>query len=288
VVGVRPILLPLLEHGARRAIQRRGGTTARHASVAGRIHVYDTPGTGAAPPIVLLHGISATGASFAPLIEQLRPHARRVIALDFPGHGYSDPPRATLTPELLVEATGEVLGRLVREPYVVAGNSLGGAVAVHHAIAHPDRVRALVLLSPGGAASSDAEWDALRATFDIRSRRDALAFVARVQDHPPWLVRLVAHELVARTQRPAVRDLLATTTPAHAIDPVALRALAQPILLWWGRSERLLPASHLAWWQAHLPRHAIVEQPDGIGHCPHLDAPGRVAARIAQFAQLSN
>src|SRR5262249_28039667 len=67
VVGVRPILLPLLEHGARRSIQRSGGTTARHPSAAGRLHIYDIPGTGHAPPTVLLHGITATAVSFAPL-----------------------------------------------------------------------------------------------------------------------------------------------------------------------------------------------------------------------------
>lgn len=282
---MQPILFPLLERSARRAIRRTGATTSRQPSAAGRIHVYDAPGTGSAPPIVLLHGISATATSFAPLIRRLRPHTRRVIALDFPGHGFSDAPSATLTPELLVDATGEVLAGLVRQPYVIAGNSLGGAVAIRHALAHPDRVRALVLLSPGGAASSDAEWDELRATFDINSRRQALAFIARIQDHPPRLAPLVAHELVALTHRPAVRDLLATTTPAHAIEPAALAALPHPILLWWGRSERIFPASHLAWWQAHLPRHAIVEQPDGIGHCPHLDDPTRVAERIATFVR---
>src|SRR5258706_14610249 len=106
---MQPILFPLLERSTRRAMRKRGTATAWYPSAAGRVHVYDAPGTGDAPPIVLLHGISATASSFAPLISRLRPHTRRVIALDFPGHGFSDPPRATLTPELLVDATGEVL-----------------------------------------------------------------------------------------------------------------------------------------------------------------------------------
>jgi pimeloyl-ACP methyl ester carboxylesterase len=278
-----PIFLPLLEHGTRRALRRNGVGSRHHATRVGRVHVYDAPGTGTAPTIVLMHGISATAASFAPVIARLRGHARRVIAVDFPGHGFSDPSTTTLTPDLLVDAVGDVLTSLTSEPHVLVGNSLGGAVATHLAIRHPERTRALVLLSPAGAASSDSEWNALRAAFRLTSRRDALAFIARVQDNPPWLAQLVAHELVARTRRPAVRDLLDTTTPEHWIQRGELATLRMPILLWWGRSERLLPASHLAWWQANLPHHAIVEQPDGIGHCPHLDAPSRVADRIAAF-----
>jgi pimeloyl-ACP methyl ester carboxylesterase len=56
-----------------------------------------------------------------------------------------------------------------------------------------------------------------------------------------------------------------------------------PILFWWGRSERLLPGSHLAWWKEHLPAHAVFERPEGVGHCPQLDAPARLADRIASF-----
>ena len=276
-------VLPLLERGIRYGLRRSGVTTRFLATPLGRLHVYDAPGTGRGT-VVLLHGISATAAPFAPLIARLRRDAARVIALDLPGHGFSDPTRVPLTPDLLFDTMTAAIDELTRgEPITVVGNSLGGLVAVRQAIARPASVASLVLLSPGGAETSDAEWQALQASFRITSRREALAFVARVQDRPPLIARLVAHELVDRTKQPAVRDLLETTNPVGTIPAADLRALRMPILLWWGRSERLLPASHLAWWRTNLPPHAVIEEPDGIGHCPHLDDPARVAARVAAF-----
>ena len=147
------------------------------------------------------------------------------------------------------------------EPCVLIGNSLGGAVAAEYAIRRPEQVQALVLLSPAGAASSPEELDELRRAFDLGNRRDALAFLARVQHRAPPAMRLVAHDLPHLMRRRAVRDVLASATTAGSIDPAALARLPMPILLWWGSSERILPASHLAWYRRNLPAHAVIERP---------------------------
>lgn len=281
------ILVPFIERRVRRALERRGAVTSMLRTSLGRVHVYDVPGRGALPTAVLLHGLSASAVQFAPMLARLRARTRRVVALDYPGHGFSDDPATTLTPERLLEATRELLDAVVgEEPAVLVGNSLGGAVAVDYAIARRDdlrrRLAALVLLSPGGAAFSDREWDDVRDAFAVTSRRRAIAFMNRVHHETPLVARLVAHELPALMRRRGVRELVATAKD-RVLPGEELRALTVPILMWWGRSERLLPSSHLAWWRAHLPAHAVVEQPDGIGHCPHLDAPGVVAERIASF-----
>ena len=277
------MVLPLLERGMRFGLRRSGVATTYLSTPLGRLHVYDAPGTGRGT-IVLLHGISATAAPFAPLIGRLRPDFARVIAIDLPGHGFSDATRVPLTPELLFDTMTAAIDELARgERITIVGNSLGGLVAARYAIRRPATVAGLILLSPAGAESSDAEWQALQASFRITSRREALAFVSRVSHRPPLISKLIAHELVGKTKQPAVRDLLETTTPDHALPGAELRALPMPVLLWWGKSERLLPASHLAWWRANLPPHAVIEEPDGIGHCPHLDAPARVASRIVSF-----
>ena len=57
-----------------------------------------------------------------------------------------------------------------------------------------------------------------------------------------------------------------------------------PTLLVWGRAERILPASGLAFFRAHLPPHARIEEPERCGHSPHLDRPAWLARTLVDFA----
>jgi pimeloyl-ACP methyl ester carboxylesterase len=212
---------------------------------------------------------------------------RRIVAPDYPGHGFSPPAHATLTAAALFDSVTNALDAVLgdEEPAVLVGNSLGGAIALHYASVRPERVRGLVLLSPGGAQSTDEDWRAIKAAFDLRSRADALAFLDRVYHRRPWVSSLVAHELKSSLVRPAVRELLASVTNDDFIAPEALIALKMPILLVWGRSERLFPDAHLEYFTKHLPKHAVVERPEGFGHCPHIDAPRDVVARVLAFSR---
>jgi pimeloyl-ACP methyl ester carboxylesterase len=283
---MRPVLIPLAERLGRRALRRRGVTTRWIQTPSGRVHVYDAPGRGSLPTTVLLHGIGSNATPFGPVLARLQRHVRRVIAPDYPGHGFSPTPDGTLTPEVLFDSLTQVLDQTVGEPAVIVGNSLGGALALHYAIAQPDRVRALVLVSPAGARATDDEWRALKDAFEFTSRAGALGFLDRVYHRTPWLAHVVAHELPAAIGRRAVRDLLASAGNDHSPSPEELAALPMPVLLVWGRSERLLPDTHLAYFVKHLPKHAVVERPEGFGHCPHVDAPEALASRIVEIAKL--
>lgn len=281
---MRPILIPLMGRAIHRGLVRRDVASSLMPTPLGRVHVYDAPGRGTAPTIVLLHGLSATAGSYAGMIARMRRRARRVVAPDFPGHGRSDDPTGELTPDRLFDTMTELLDQLLGdEPCVLVGNSLGGAVAVEYAIRRPDRVRALILLSPAGARASADELDEVRRAFDVVTRRDALAFLDRVHHRTPPVLRMLAHEMPALFRRRAVRELLAATTTDDGVDPAALGRLAMPILVWWGGSERILPASHLAWYREHLPQHAVIERPSAVGHCPQLDDLAGLDARIGAF-----
>ncbi len=283
---MRPILIPLAERLGRRVLRRQGIASRYLPTAEGRVHVFEGRGLGDLPTIVLLHGISSTGLAFAALLKRLLPHAGRVIAPDYPGHGFSDEPTSRLTPKQLFSTMSHVIGELAPEDVILIGNSLGGAVALSHAIARPDHVKALVLLSPAGAHATDDEWSGLRNVFDLTTRADALALLDRIYHETPWPMRMLAHEMPATLSRRTVRDLLASASNADAFTPEALRSLSMPILFFWGRSERLLPDTFLAWFKQHLPPHAVIDEPEGFGHCPHFDSPARLAKRVTEF--LSN
>jgi pimeloyl-ACP methyl ester carboxylesterase len=248
----------------------------------GPVHSYDVPGRGSLAPMVLLHGLGASATSFGPMMGRLQPHVRRLVAPDYPGHGFSGEADGLVTPPALFEAMTAALDALVAEPAVLVGNSLGGAVAMHYAMSRLERVRALVLLSPAGARFTREEWRTFLASIHMRSRADALACLSNVYHRVPRAARLVAHEIPAATMmRRAVREILAGASIDGIYAADSFARLTMPILLVWGKSERFLPASHLTWFRENLPAHVIFEEPDGIGHVP----PARIAERIVRFVR---
>jgi pimeloyl-ACP methyl ester carboxylesterase len=118
---VKPLLLPVLERSVRSDLERRGFVTSMQSTSLGRVHVYDARGTGRLPTVVFLHGLAATATGYAPVLLGLKERARRVEALDYLGHGFSEDPTSRLTSQRLVETTAEVLARVLQgEPAVPA------------------------------------------------------------------------------------------------------------------------------------------------------------------------
>jgi len=72
----------------------------------------------------------------------------RVIALDYPGHGYSDIPSASYSAEFFVTAVAKALDRLDVKEALVAGESIGGSIALLLAARHNPRVRRIVAINP--------------------------------------------------------------------------------------------------------------------------------------------
>jgi pimeloyl-ACP methyl ester carboxylesterase len=248
----------------------------------GQVHVLDAEGSGTLPPLVLLHGFSSAGVHFFPLADKLRRRVRRLILPDMPAHGFSDTP-ANLSAGALKAGLVEALDAVVDEPAVVFGNSMGGCGAIHHARVRPKRVRGLILCSPTGAAMSQAELARFVRAFDVKSHDDALAFLDRVLARPSPLRQILAWELRRKFTRPELSALLASLKPQDLFRPDEVRTLAPPVLLIWGQQDRILPASHLAFFRDNLPDHARVLTPKDFGHTPFLDDAAMLAEHILHF-----
>jgi pimeloyl-ACP methyl ester carboxylesterase len=104
-------------------------------------------GDDAAPPVLLLHGITQSGATWGWLVPHLVDR-HRVVRLDFRGHGRSGrTPGAYTLPRYTADATA-VCEQVLGQPAVVIGHSLGGGVAAGLAQSHPELVRGVVLEDP--------------------------------------------------------------------------------------------------------------------------------------------
>ncbi len=275
-------MLALTNHLARTSLRLGGYKSRRVGTAAGRVHVLDALGRGHLPPLVLLHGLSSAGVHFLPLLRHLRGKVRRILAPDMPAHGFSDAP-PELTPEAMKLGLIQAMDALVDEPAVLFGNSMGGFAAIHYAVMRPERVRALILCSPSGAAMDEAALGRFMRTFAIETHAQALGFVDRLLAERSRIRHLVAWGVRHQFGNPRVRELLSTTTTADLIRPEHLAALRMPVLLLWGRAERILPREQLDFFRSHLPAHARVEEPEGFGHSPFLDDAAAVARHILAF-----
>jgi pimeloyl-ACP methyl ester carboxylesterase len=235
------------------------------------------------PTIVLLPGLSDAAPSLVPVLLRLRAEARRIIIVESAGHGLSGAARGEYSVARHFASLTAVLDQLLDGPAILAGNSLGGATALRYALDQPERVCGLYLTSPAGAPLDDLARDDIRRAFTMRTTADARAFLDRVFHRSPALAPVLARLILARASSAAVGDILRSMGNDDALLE-KLADLTIPLTLVWGRSERLLPPSSLAYLRGHLPAHAVVAEPDGFGHCPHLDDPARLARLITAFA----
>ena len=240
---------------------------------------------GTGPPLVLLAGIGMDAGAWAPVVGRLTPE-RDVWRVDLPGFGGS----AALAGELpgitaLADATAGFLRAAGLERPHVAGNSLGGAVALE--LARRGVVASATALSPVGFWSRPeaafARWSLL-ATYGLaaRLRHRAPALLAR-----PRLRRILYGQLYARADRLApaaafrAMCVMLDGTGFHATlaDSHGHRVrgpLAAPATIAWGtRDALLLPTGALRARRAFpAARHVWLR---GCGHLPMSDDPEQVA-----------
>src|SRR5919199_3293466 len=102
---------------------------------------------GGGPPLVLLHTLRTQLDMFQKVIPELAKRFR-VYALDYPGHGHSDAPDADYAAEFFVESVAGFLDRLNIEDAIVAGESIGGTIALLLAARRNPRVRRVIAINP--------------------------------------------------------------------------------------------------------------------------------------------
>lgn len=249
----------------------------------GRAHRLEGAGGGEHLPVVLLHGISAAAAHYGALLARLVRQVEAVYAVDMPGHGFSDLPHDGLHQQSLTTGMDASLDAIPHARVVLVGNSLGGLAAIRYAARRPDRVAGLVLLSPGGAPMAHEPLQRLLDQFRLDDHAQAVAFVELLFARTPKLRSLFAHVIRKNVGRPSIRALVDQTEPSHMLGSEELAALTMPVDLYWGRLERVLPLESLSFFREHLPGHARVMEPEGIGHVPFVDDPAAVTRWILEM-----
>jgi pimeloyl-ACP methyl ester carboxylesterase len=246
---------------------------------------------GQGSPLVLVHGIGDSLRTWSLVAERLERH-HTVIAVDLPGFGASPPLEGAPTVPALADAVAEVTGG---EPFHVAGNSLGGGIALQLALT--GRALSATALSPVGF---QAGWETAYSRASLVATRALgrlLAPVAEPLTRPPaGRIAVFAQMLAHPTRIPpadaaaALRSVAecpgfeATLAAGVSWECAAVTELPVPVTVAWGTKDRLL---------LHGPQHRRARERlpgalhvglAGCGHLPQWDAPGVVARVVLETA----
>jgi pimeloyl-ACP methyl ester carboxylesterase len=277
-------------------------------TTAGRQHVLDVgpdnPTVSPAPTVVLLHGATANlGDMRLALVGRLRGRYR-VIAVDRPGHGWSERRggAADASPRRQAAVLREILRNAGVERPVVVGHSWGGAVALAYALNYPNEIGGLLLLSPL-AAPWRSELRRFAELGDAPGLGPFLAFTLAMPvawlnlDRLLWRAfapqaapaNYVERASILLALRPAT--IMANSQDLGRFDSfiAALAArypsIMTPTVVITGNRDHLLSPPRQARLVASQIPHARLVMLPGVGHMPHPAQPERIVDAIEDLAQ---
>ncbi|GAM98662.1 hypothetical protein U91I_02297 [alpha proteobacterium U9-1i] len=253
------------------------------------LHVLEqTPssvGVNEPPPLVLVHGLSDTLHSF----DLVRPHLpanRRVVAITLRGHGASNAPCAGYRLCDFAEDIVLALNALNIRRAVIAGHSLGSAVALQFAASYPSRCAGLVLLATfADTANSDAVKELAgvvnafpNGAVDQDFVREFQLSTAALPLPRDFLALVIDESLKAAPQMwvEAVRNMQEVDLPK-----IAARCQA-PALIVWGDQDAYCPRADQARLCVLMDGAELVVLPK-VGHAVHWERPAEVGRQIAAF-----
>jgi pimeloyl-ACP methyl ester carboxylesterase len=262
-----------------------------------RIH-YTDEGLRDGRTLILVHGFAASVHAWRPWIERLSSDYR-LIAIDLPGHGLTETPagyRASLEGNAqLVDALATHLGV---DRFVLAGNSMGGAVSIAYAMKRADRLDGLVLVDAAG-------WPGERSAgppplvFAMLNNGFARSLMKLID--PRLLARdglkaayvdpaIVNEALVDRYANLAMaeghRDVLLTqdSRPNPPWTPESFEQIRTPTLVMTGEKDALIPADNARAIANAIPGAYLVTYPEG-GHVPMEQLPDETVRHLRAFVQ---
>lgn len=242
------------------------------------------------PAILLLHGLLFDGGMWRGQVEPLA-RLGRVIVMDGPGHGKSEPaPRFML--EEHADALFDALGELGIRRAVIVGLSWGGMVGMRLALQHSDKVAGLALLDTSAEAESLSMRVRYRAYIAMHRRvgvplaafQKVIAprlFSPRTLVERPDLVETAYQRSMGFHREGLCRASIAVVVHRKNVLPELAR-IRTPTLVMCGTEDRSTPPEHSEKIASAIP-HAKLVLLDGVGHMSTLEAPERVNAELVPF-----
>lgn len=266
-----------------------------------RMH-YRDEGRPNGPPLLLIHGFSASLHTWEPWVRELG-DTYRLVSIDLPGHGLTQAPAGY---QASIETLGGAVENFVRVQgltrFAIAGSSMGGNIAWEYALAHPDQIEALILVNASGwpdarVPSGDEEPLVFRLIRDpligplIRDL-DSTRLIRQGLEASFFDPAFVDDDMVARysdmSRAPGHRDVLLQLSSGfrtrNFATPDRLAPLAMPVLILHGDADRLVPPAHSGLFAEAISGSERILYED-VGHIPQEEIAERSAQDVRAFLE---
>lgn len=260
-----------------------------------QVHVRDEGWREDPTPIVLLHGTGSSLHTWDEWVERLKA-THRVIRFDRPGFGLTGPnPSGDYSMDYYSGFLQRLLHRLgVDGPVILVGNSSGGYMAWHFAVAHPDRVVKMVLIAPGGyprssplpqflALAMNPNMDVI--THHILSKSQVRKSAGESYGDPSLLREETVDRYYDLTRRAGNREALGQTLRASigSENKDAINKVKVPTLILWGTKDRIIPpVPDAEQFHQRIAESTLVMLP-GDGHLAQEEDPAGTVAAFEQW-----
>ena len=247
-------------------------------------------------PVVFVHGLGGCWQNWLENIPRMAAEGRRVVALDLPGHGYSEMPRDGISISGFGRAVNAVCDELDLGEVVLVGNSMGGFTAAETAIQFPERVERMVLNSAAGLTTSDVAHGPLlvgaRAVAALGTRVATMSERVVVRKRLRWplyysFIRYpdliptdLLYEISMTSGRPAFLGALKAIFDYDFRD--RLPEVRCPTLVIWGEDDMLVPKRDADWYASLIPNARKVVLED-TGHSAMIERPPTFNDLVAEF-----
>ena len=230
------------------------------------------------PPLLLIHGAGGSHLHWSPEIRRL--NGFRVVALDLPGHGKSEGIGRQSINEY-VKAVQEFMDAIDMPAAVIAGHSMGSAIALQLALDAPDRVLALVMAGGGSRLRvnpSILENAANPATFALAVK--SINDWAFGTECDPRLRELAAQRMEKETRPPVLHGDFLACNEFDASE--RLPEIQKPTLILCGSDDKMTPFKYSQALHEQIPSSKLIEIA-GAGHMLMLEKPREVAEALEDF-----
>ena len=262
---------------------------AQYRTVDGaRLRLIDT-GTGT--PVVFIHGIGASMYSWRYTLPPVVAAGYRVVAFDNKGFGFSDQPAHGYHNAEYVRLVLSLLDSLGIASAVLVGHSMGGAIAAEVALAHPDRVRGLVLIDAAGygirlpGVLKIARWPFVGAVVTtFRGRWFTKRIVRSTYANPARVTEADVDQYYAPVPQRGFGRALRGVLREFRFDSLGGRLghVAAPTLILWGDRDRWISPGDGVRFTRELPRSEFV-MIERSGHAAAEESPDRVNQLLLDF-----